>query len=289
MTKLLFFIFLWAQVIYGTEDLSKTIVSVDGFKKLADFVFEEKDSFDPDQIFEGAVIFVKTNYLGYFFKKKFPRIKNRFIIISHEGDYPAPRRHKKYLEHEKLIAWLGQNPTVKNEKKFLPIPIGVAGSNWAHGNMATIKNIQDKETEKLHLAYLNINTGTYPIERERVYNLFCKEPYCLDTGRCSFEKYLQDMKASRFVFSPRGNGLDCHRTWEALLMGSIPIVGSSYLDPLLEDLPVLIVKNWEEITEAFLIKTWREISETKYSLDKLYLQYYKDLIDDILEKEGIVR
>ena len=27
-----------------------------------------------------------------------------------------------------------------------------------------------------------------------------------------------------FVASPSGNGLDCHRTWEALLLRSIPIV-----------------------------------------------------------------
>ena len=35
-----------------------------------------------------------------------------------------------------------------------------------------------------------------------------------------------------FVLSTRGNGLDCHRTWELLLLGSIVITRTSPLDPL---------------------------------------------------------
>jgi hypothetical protein len=34
-----------------------------------------------------------------------------------------------------------------------------------------------------------------------------------------------------FEICPRGNGLDCHRTCEALLLRTIPIVRSSTLDP----------------------------------------------------------
>jgi hypothetical protein len=44
-----------------------------------------------------------------------------------------------------------------------------------------------------------------------------------------------------FEICPRGNGLDCHRTWEALLLRSIPIVRTSTLDPLYEGFPVVII------------------------------------------------
>ena len=56
----------------------------------------------------------------------------------------------------------------------------------------------------------------------------------------------------RFVLSPHGNGLDCHRTWEALILGCIPIVRTSALDPMYDGLPVLIVKNWSDITQDLL-------------------------------------
>ena len=51
-----------------------------------------------------------------------------------------------------------------------------------------------------------------------------------------------------FVVSPHGNGLDCHRTWESLVLGNIPIVKRSSIDPLYEGLPVVIVDDWREIT-----------------------------------------
>ena len=60
-----------------------------------------------------------------------------------------------------------------------------------------------------------------------------------------------------FVVSPRGHGLDCHRTWESLLLGNIPIVKRSPLDSLYEGLPVVIVSEWDEIT-ARSMKEWHD-------------------------------
>ena len=39
-----------------------------------------------------------------------------------------------------------------------------------------------------------------------------------------------------FVFglSPRGNGVDCHRTWEMLYFGMIPVMLRSTIDPLFD-------------------------------------------------------
>src|ERR1700693_6134436 len=57
-----------------------------------------------------------------------------------------------------------------------------------------------------------------------------------------------------FVLSPHGMGLDCHRTWEALALGHIVIVPSSSLDSLFEDLPVVKITNWDDITSDALTK-----------------------------------
>ena len=51
-----------------------------------------------------------------------------------------------------------------------------------------------------------------------------------------------------FVLSPPGNGLDCHRTWEALALGHIVLVPSSSLDRLYSELPVILLHRWDEIT-----------------------------------------
>jgi hypothetical protein len=63
--------------------------------------------------------------------------------------------------------------------------------------------------------------------------------------------------AAILVLSARGNGLDCHRTWELLLLGSIVITRTSPLDPLFEDLPVAIVKDWTAARDKANLEAWR--------------------------------
>jgi hypothetical protein len=86
-----------------------------------------------------------------------------------------------------------------------------------------------------------------------------------------------------FVISPHGNGYDCHRLWEALVLGCIPIVKTSCLDELYEDLPVLIVKEWSYITKELLedtIEEFKEIHEAgEFNYDKLTLKYWVDKIN----------
>ena len=88
----------------------------------------------------------------------------------------------------------------------------------------------------------------------------------------------RNMTEFAFVLSPFGNGMDCHRTWEALLCGCIPIVRSSVFNELFEGLPVLIVENWSDISLQLLVTTLADFkdkhdkNELKY--EKLELSYY---------------
>ena len=54
---------------------------------------------------------------------------------------------------------------------------------------------------------------------------------------------------ARYLFglSPRGNGLDCHRTWEMLFFGMVPIVKAGPLDELYRGLPIITVHNWTDV------------------------------------------
>jgi len=47
-----------------------------------------------------------------------------------------------------------------------------------------------------------------------------------------------------FFLLPPGFGVDCHRPWESMLVGSIPVVPSSSLAPVNKDLPLV----WRAIT-----------------------------------------
>mmetsp|Transcript_4655 Transcript_4655/g.5988 ORF Transcript_4655/g.5988 Transcript_4655/m.5988 type:complete len:618 (-) Transcript_4655:63-1916(-) len=91
-----------------------------------------------------------------------------------------------------------------------------------------------------------------------------------------------------FEICPQGNGIDTHRTWEALLLKTIPIVRTSSLDPLYKGLPVVIVNNWKEITGSqgrLNLKKWHSqlapLFEHKLEeelRDKLTVEYWSKLI-----------
>lgn len=91
----------------------------------------------------------------------------------------------------------------------------------------------------------------------------------------------KNMLEYAFVLSPFGNGMDCHRTWEALLCGCIPIVRSSVFRELFEGLPVLIVDKWEDVTLARLKSTLYEFKlkhqHGEFQYEKLHLAYYTKL------------
>ena len=82
-----------------------------------------------------------------------------------------------------------------------------------------------------------------------------------------------------FVVSPPGEGLDCHRTWEALCLGCIPIMISTPLDDMFEGLPVLIVKSWTDVTRELLDKTIFDYSRKEFCMEKLKMQFWMDKIN----------
>ena len=97
--------------------------------------------------------------------------------------------------------------------------------------------------------------------------------------------YYTQMRCSRFVLCPSGMGWDSYRLWESLSLGAIPIVEDS---PgwirVLDDLPVLIVKNFEEVTPQLLEKEYGRITSNvqKYNFKRLTRQWWIDHIRSLL-------
>jgi hypothetical protein len=263
------------------RESSEPYISGDSFRTLADHIFDETHPvLDPSSIQECDIIFVKTDYLDLFFHTKHPRIAHRYILITHNSDYGAPGEYASFLEDEKVIVWFGQNPTIRNHPKFIPIPIGFANQCWPHGNIQTVTTVlnQNLSQEKQYLLGINFRPGTNNAIRKPIYDYFIRQPFCTDIETDHYEQYLINCARTQFILSPAGNGLDCHRTWEALVMGSIPIVESSCLDPLLHDLPVLIITDWKQINPAYLEEQYKKTRAASYNREKLYFSYWKTLI-----------
>lgn len=261
-------------------------ISGDTFRSMSDYVYDETTRFNPNSVTKDrCIIFVKTDFLNIFFTKMFPKIKKKFALITHNSDYAIPGKFSIFLNHEKLIAWFGQNVEDYPHPKLYPIPIGLANKQWSHGNTKTfdfaIQNYKKLSHERSIFLYMNFA----PTDKSRTYvfNLFHDKSYCTYTKPKSINEYLQDLGNSVFILSPRGNGWDCHRTWEALLMGAYPIVQKSGLDPMYENLPVVIVNDWADITYEFLIKKYEEFTNKDFSLEKIYFDFWINKIREITQ------
>ena len=90
-----------------------------------------------------------------------------------------------------------------------------------------------------------------------------------------FKDYQKTLTEYKFVVSPEGNGIDCHRHYEALISGCIPIVEDN---PLIREkykgCPILYTKDYTEITEEYLEKVYLEIIDQTYDFTALFLSSY---------------
>jgi hypothetical protein len=143
-------------------------------------------------------------------------------------------------------------------------------------------DVSNESVDKQTLAYLNFNINTYYKERQYVFDKFKNQPWTkigniVNTieGR---KQFLRDIKASKFVICPRGNGIDTHRLWETLYMGSIPVVKYEPTHHLFKDLPILFINDWDEVTEEFLNEKYIEITNKEWNMEKLKLSYWENFI-----------
>jgi len=261
------------------------------FRNICDFTFDELNPrLDPTQIKDGDTVFVRNqnDFLDYFFTRFHPNIKAKYILITHNSIcLKGKDQYEKYLDDENIVAWFGKNLVI-DHPKAAPIPLGIGNRYWSFGKKHCVDSVLKNPPKKDKFLYMNFHKGIQrerrgPI-RQKVINLFQHKSFCYKSGRKKFQSYLVDVARSKFVLSPEGNGIDCHRTWEAMLLGSFPIVTTSEIDCLFEDLPIVIINDWTEVTKEFLDEKYEELCNCEYNLEKLYADYWVNKILEFQEQ-----
>lgn len=262
-------------------------ISGDTFRKISDHIFDETNvPFIPTRIQFADIVFVNGDMINEFFTYAYPLIAKPFILVTHNTDHSIPAHNASYLDHNKILAWFSQNIDREHAKLF-GLPIGLANYHWPHGKIEiVISALQTKKSwnEREDKAYVNFLSKTNPAERVNVWNMFQNKPFCIVRQNRPYFEYLTDMQLGKFVISPPGNGRDCHRHWEALLMGAIPVVKHSPLDVLFEGLPVIFVNEWSEVTQEFLMQEYHKLQGRTFQVKKLYVEYWINHIRETQRK-----
>jgi hypothetical protein len=210
--------------------------------------------------------------------------QNLDLIISGHSDYGID---DNIVEYFKPKVWYAIN---KLSPKINSIPLGITNDcddsdiHKIYGNLQVMSNVMKEPKVDKNLVYMNFNINTYPVERQFVYDLFKSQPWVtigniVNTieGRTQF---LKDVRNHTFVLCPRGNGVDTHRLWETLYMGSIPIIKKHVAYEDFYDLPICLVDEWTDVTPEFLEKEYKRVLNNPINLEKLYMSYWINKIND---------
>ena len=186
------------------------------------------------------------------------------VLVGHNSDASGPSPDAPLLTHPRLRALFTQNCLGETERMHC-IPIGLPNRRWNHG--AALAEL----TEAVIAAAAGSGTPaplrgqacfdvTHP-ERAPIMGIIAESNKWIDAP-CSRDpvKYYASIVSVDAVVSPRGNGVDAHRSWEALLLGSLIITRHSSVDPLWRDqghaqqpswaLPVLLLDDWPLLTAS---------------------------------------
>lgn len=209
-------------------------------------------------------------------------------ILSHNGDgciMPGGTPSREYdFVWDNIPAnvghWFAQNVDVR-DGRLTPIPIGLENIRWYPDLHKKDVILALPEIENKKLVYLNVNADIV-VQREVLYQRFGNLAWCTtERGKngIRFNHYAQQLKAHKFVLCPDGNGLDTHRTWEALYSGSFPIVERHpFTEEFAKQLPLVIIDGWGQVTEDFLNSRYDEFTSREWNWHALSIHYWKDLI-----------
>jgi hypothetical protein len=261
---------------------STPYLSGDTFRTLATHILDETSNFNPIAVQARDRIFVAGPYLERFFANYQPDITQPYVLITHNGDQNITGAYTGHIDHL-LLAWFAQNVLVEHEK-IHAIPIGLENKYlYLHGIPRHFESLRARPVEKKTQILYKFSIATNPGVRGAALTI-------LDSHDCAVTyidwrtalPYLTTLQESAFVASPVGNGEDCIRTWEALYLGTIPIVTRSPLTTQFAalGLPLLLIDTWEDLKDFNRERLAEEYVKMapKFNNPALWFNYWQQII-----------
>ena len=243
----------------------------------------------------GETIYINTKILPQFVTNYLPKIKYKFILVTGDSIETIPDSfHDEtniILNNRYLLKWFAQNSKISNNI-IIQLPLGLDYhtstkiAKW--GKIQTVQeqindinNIKSLTTTKQNKCYVNFSIENlnfkigYFSDRIDALNNIPKELLYIESNRISRIDTWKNMNKYKYVISPFGAGLDCHRTWEAIIFDCIPIVKRSELSTIYEGLPVLIVDKWSDINQKIL----DDFKPNYYNIKKIFMEYWIEIFN----------
>lgn len=250
-------------------------------------------------------IYICSSAIPHFINAMLPLIDFSFILVSGDCDETIPNEilnnndFINLLNDIRLIHWFCQNMTLEHNK-ITKIPIGLDYHTLTQRPLwGPISSCHDQEKmltmiKNKSVPFWNRNIKCYAnfqfsmntklgYDRKDAYQKINKDLVYYEENKVTRLMTWNKQKDFAFVICPHGGGLDCHRNWEALCLGCIPIVKTSAIDNLYKGLPVLIVNDWNIIDNNLLNNTIndykKKFENNEFNMEKIKLSYWNNLIN----------
>lgn len=210
-------------------------------------------------------------------------------IITHNSDLNISNDmiDKAFKNGSRIRKWYAQNINTEHNS-LICLPIGLERTRWfpeinkQHKLYNKIALSYNKPSNKK--CYLNFSLDTNSSKRCECYNKINKDLCTVNIlnkvaqTEDLYMRYLDGILDHTFVVCPEGNGIDTHRMWECLYLGRIPVVKRNHVVESFKSLPILIIDNWEEVTELLLNDYIENFNINNYSLNELKQTYWEAVI-----------
>jgi len=173
----------------------------------------------------------------------------------------------------KIVSWSGHN-FKKYDERFLQIPMGFTELGEKRPNSFT--DYIDLPAEKF-IPLIITPFGETHNSRSALSNLYGDGILNLK-NRIDYSHFLTLLSISKYSCCPRGNALDSHRFVESIVCNSIPIVMTSDLDPLYQEMGAIIVTDWNVCEDINSMPT------PALNRDMVTLEYWQDRLDNHQQK-----
>jgi len=256
------------------------------------------DHLDPDLLnghLSGETIYICTDALHNFSLNFFEKIHHPFILLTGDSDTPITNnfiQNKdicKILENPNLVNWFAQN-MVADHQKLHQMPIGMDyHTMWEHPGtwglaqqspiaqeralMNTLASAPDF-SDRFFAGHRNWHFALERGDRQDCLAKIDKSLSLIEKNHLPRISSWQRQAKCMFVISPEGAGIDCHRTWEAILLGCVPVVKKSKFSALFDHLPVVQLDDWSEFNSAHMIKYVDRLINGKFNFNPLFLNYW---------------
>ena len=187
--------------------------------------------------------------------EKIPNIETLVI-----GESDASQYVQNLSKLHSKVGKIFSNNLIGESDRCFPIPLGI--ERQAYRSAGRVRNFQKKYDIKVNdrtIPFLIAWNDATNAKRSVYRSEFQSYSSCLVINKRLNARIIHKlMRKTMFVPSPAGNGIDCHRTWEAIYLGAVPVVLKSEFYGS-ADWPILVVDNWSDL-----------LSKSRSDLEEIY-------------------